>query len=380
MRSSTTTAVQLQVADAAAVNVVGPPLVTDWVRRYVTPWWEAREMTPAKAIDAPRVLATLDPARYADLAGHITARAHREVRYARAPMLLSDQELDGAIVAVSPAQQLVYRSRPAAGALEIIGCSAVAVATATARLARETVRGRLLRSGWAVLHASAVVRSGRTVLTLGGKGAGKTTTALTLARSGDDWCLLANDRVFVRADSNGRARVRVLPWPAAAAVGLGLLDALGWYDIVRDRLQAGEALHPTQDDRVTAALVAGRRAPLWDGTRELKAQLWPHQFADWFGLQLAPGGEATALVFPSMNTAPSAARALSDADFMLGATEDRYPDVLDLVRVPVGGTDTARARAGAQLRALPKHTVPLTHHIPSNTEALSRLLNPAAAG
>ncbi|MGA4840996.1 hypothetical protein [Streptomyces sp. G45] len=38
------------------------------------------------------------------------------------------------------------------------------------------------------------------------------------------WRLLADDRVLVRPDGDG---VRVLPWPSAAAIGVGLLDALG---------------------------------------------------------------------------------------------------------------------------------------------------------
>src|SRR5690606_31123874 len=164
------------------------------------------------------------------------------------------------------------------------------VATATARLAREMLRGLLLRDGWAVLHASAVVaEDGRTVLTLGRKGAGKTTTALALA--GRHGCgLLANDRVFVRA--NDRGGVDVLPWPSAAALGLGLLDALGWFEICRERLQAGEALHPTQDGRVTEALLAGRREPLWAGGKELKVQVFPDQFPGWFGVPLAAEGQA----------------------------------------------------------------------------------------
>jgi predicted ATPase len=42
----------------------------------------------------------------------------------------------------------------------------------------------LLADGWTLLHASAAVRDGQTVLTFGSKGAGKTTTALALATRG----------------------------------------------------------------------------------------------------------------------------------------------------------------------------------------------------
>jgi hypothetical protein len=102
--------------------------------------------------------------------------------------------------------------------------------------------------------------------------------------------------VFVRADDRGGVGVR--PWPSAAALGLGLLQALGWFDEVRERLVAGESLHPTQDRRVTEAIRNGDRAALWEGGRELKAQVFPDQFPAWFGVPLATEGEAALLVFP----------------------------------------------------------------------------------
>lgn len=112
---------------------------------------------------------------------------------------------------------------------------------AAARLARESMRGALLSRGWALLHASAVAKGHRAMLTFGAKGAGKTTAALALARR-PGWELLANDRIFARPSNAGY--VDVLPCPAAAAIGLGLLDALGWHDIAHQRLHAGETLHP----------------------------------------------------------------------------------------------------------------------------------------
>ncbi|MCC9686835.1 hypothetical protein [Streptomyces sp. MNU103] len=248
------------------------------------------------------------------------------------------------------------------------------VAAATARVARETVRGVLQRAGWFVLHASAVERGGRVVLVLGGKGAGKTTSALLLARHGAG--LVANDRVFVRVAEDGG--VDVLPWPAAAAVGLGLLDALGWLDGVRERLEAGEELHPTQRPAVTEAVRAGRRAPLWEGGRELKVQLWPDQLVRWCGLTLSRGGRAAALVFPRVQAGAVPAveergRELEDADFMAGATEDRYPDLLGLVRVPEGRAPTARGEVVRRLTALPRHEVVLAHDLAADTELLGKV-------
>jgi hypothetical protein len=369
------TTVRVQVANAA-IRITGPASVTGWARRYYTPSWDVSTV-PAdnQAHDMPGITALIDDDAYETLADRVTRAPHRDVVYARALMLLADHE--AAIAAVCPAEQLAYRSHPEGGALHIIGRDSETLATATARLAREMIRGRLIRDGWSLLHASAISRDGRVILALGGKGSGKTTLALTLTQAGE-WELLANDRVFVRVD-NGR--VRVLPWPSAAAVGLGLLDALGWYDIVRERLLAGEALHPTQDARVTDALLRGHRAPLRDGGRELKAQVWPVQFTEWFGIGLAQEGDAAALLFPQVDAAvgqphlTQSARSLSDDDFMAKA-EDRYPDVLQLVQAPIGGHDSSRARAAAHLRALPRHGLTLTHHVEAYAKLLGTLLTP----
>ncbi|MEX0172017.1 hypothetical protein [Streptomyces sp. LMG1-1-1.1] len=118
-----------------------------------------------------------------------------------------------------------------------------AVAASTARLAREVLRARLLAGGRAILHASVVTdEDGATILTLGDKGAGKTTTAVTLARTG--LRLLASGRVLVRVEGDGT--VRVLPWPSAAAFGFGLPDAVDLFETTRACLASGEQMHPTQ--------------------------------------------------------------------------------------------------------------------------------------
>jgi len=378
----TSTAIRVHAGPVIA-TVAGPAAVTKWVGRYFTPWWNTVEVPPVtdEKFGGPWVEATVESGQYTELAESLTAAHDQETLYARTPMFLRHGK-DGTISAVSPSQRLAYLSDPACGLLEIIGCDEEAVATATARLAREAVRGLLLRSGWVILHASAAATPrGEVVLSFGGKGAGKSTTAFTLARTGR-WSLLANDRVFARPLDDGR--VQVLPWPSAAGVGLGLLDTLGWYDIVRERLEAGESLHPTQDARVTEALLAGRREPLWDGARELKAQVWPHQFADWFGLDLAGSGELAAVLFPAVGpdavpgSAPELTRALTEDDFMAGATEDRYPDVLGLVRVPVGGTDTARAGVAAAVARVPHHGVALSYDPQANTAFLDDFLKKLA--
>ncbi|MGY3199667.1 hypothetical protein [Streptomyces sp. TE5632] len=370
-------AVRLESA-GTSVTVVSPErAVTDWSARYFGSWWKAAEV-PAEGVCAgPLVTATVDGDRYDDVSFAVTQAPHTSTAYARAQLLVARDVSSGVIRAVGPEQGLAYRSEPGTGRLDVIGRDTEGVATATARLAREVMRGQLLRDGWAVLHASAVVtEDGRTVLTFGSKGAGKTTTALALvARHGLG--LLANDRVFVR--SNDRGGVDVLPWPAAAAVGLGLLEELGWFGIARAGLECGDALHPTQDERVTQALLAGDRTPLWERGKELKAQVFPHQFTSWFEVPLATEGEAAALVFPRIEADAVPAeedtgRTLGEADFMSGATEDRYPDVFGLVGVDGGGAEASRREVARRLAALPHHGVVLGHDIGANAEFLAKML------
>ncbi len=346
--------------------------------RYFGPWWNAVEVPPPGGHDSasgPVVVAEVDPSRYADLAARVTSSSHEETVYARSPILVA-RSAGGSVRALSPMEELTYQTEPGSGRILIVGANERPVNTAAARLAREAVRAVLHRDGWTLLHASAVARHGRAVLTFGSKGAGKTTTALLLARH-CGWELLANDRIFVRADPGG---VQILPWPAAAAIGLGLLDALGLYDLASDRVRAGEQLHPTQDERVTTALRAGRRTPLRDPDgRELKTQVFPDQLHTWFGLPLATSGHAAALLFPTVAPGAPAARAeqcrsLAETDFFSTKTEDRYPDIFGLARTDSATRDQARAIARERLACLPHYAVILGHDVTANIDVLSKIV------
>ncbi|MDV5143294.1 hypothetical protein R1T08_02950 [Streptomyces sp. SBC-4] len=250
------------------------------------------------------------------------------------------------------------------------------MAAAVARLTRDVVRAKLLAEDWAILHASAVTdEDGATYLTLGGKGAGKTTTAFALARTG--LAMLANDRVFARVE-NGT--VRVLPWPSAAAVGFGLLDALDLFEPVRERLASGQQMHPTQHQTVTDALLAGRRTPLWkaSGKGELKPQFFPDQLTSWLGIPLATEGHVAGILFPQItpDAAPrliESARGVQDDDFFNTATEDRYPDIFGLQQPEPGVHTTLREH----LARLPHQGLVMNHDTAATTtvlkEAVSRL-------
>jgi hypothetical protein len=372
----TTHAIRLQVADAAVTVTSTSRIVTDWTHRYLGTWWTGTDATLDGAHATPNISAEVDAQRYMDVALDVTGGLHENLTYANALTLLAHDKQAGVITAVSPDEALAYRADVAAERLTIYGTNVEPVATATARLAREAMRGVLLRDGWSVLHASAVALDGQVVLTFGPKGAGKTTSAVALAAL-QGWELLANDRVFVRVNDDGG--VDVLPWPSAAALGLGLLDALGWFEIIQERLAGGELLHPTQDQRVTDALIDGRREPLWNGKRELKAQIFPDQFPGWFDLELAKGGQAAALLFPSVQPGATArlvdgGRTLGDGDFMSGKTEDRYPDIFELARVDGGGTAEARQRVTKLLAGLPRYAAVLGHDLAANADCLAKLI------
>lgn len=227
-------ATRITIASRSVTVTSSTKAIPDWSMRYFGPWWNATETSVPYS--GPTVAADVDPAETAALAQQVADHDHQETVYANLPMLYAAN--DSTMTAVQPGDDLAYRYEP--GHLRIVGHDDVPVALAAARLAREVLRSKLLAADWKILHASAAAKDGKTVLTLGDKGAGKTTTALLLARAG--WQLLANDRVFVRPDGEGG--VDILPWPSAAAIGLGLLDALGLYDGVRERALRGERLHP----------------------------------------------------------------------------------------------------------------------------------------
>jgi hypothetical protein len=360
-------------ADTASVTVASKwEEVADWSRRYFGPWWNATTTVEAVSdgsIAENRgglVLADTDPGRVEDVRTLITDYGFEETDYANARTLVSRQ--DGITYALQPDEHLAYQADR--GRLVIVGEHPQPVAVAAARLGRELVRAQLLADGWTVLHASAAVKDGRTVLTLGGKGAGKTTTALLLARQG--WGLLANDRVFARAEQDGT--VRVLPWPSAAAIGLGLLDATGLYDQVRDKVLAGGLLHPTQHPSVTEALREGRRKPLWKDTgKELKPQFFPDQLSTWLGLTLATEATAAALLFPTVKPDASPAllddgRALTEADVFTRTTEDRYPDIFHLAPAAT----PAAATLVDHLGRLPHRSLTLSHDTEANAALLAK--------
>ncbi|WP_322784945.1 hypothetical protein [Streptomyces justiciae] len=359
-------------ADTATVTVVSQTeAVADWSRRYFGPWWNANTTTVTTNVitkeGSALVLADTSSTRVDDFDFLVRdGGGYEETDYAGARTLVS--RADGTTYAIQPEERLAYQAN--GRRLVIVGDHPEPLSVAAARLARELVRAQLLAQGWTVLHASAAVKDGRAVLTLGAKGAGKTTTALLLARQG--YGLLANDRVFVRAEPDGT--IKVLPWPSAAAIGLGLLDATGLYDTVHEKVAAGGQLHPTQHPSVTEALHEGRREPLWraDG-KELKPQFFPDQLDTWLSLTLATEATAAGLLFPTVDPTASPAlldddRTVTEADIFTQGTEDRYPDIFGLTPTTTPTESTLSDRLGN----LPRRSLMLSHDTEANAAVLAK--------
>ncbi|WP_181509250.1 MULTISPECIES: hypothetical protein [unclassified Streptomyces] len=104
------------------------------------------------------LLADVDGDRMADIETLVGDYEHDEVDYANARTLVARHE-DGVIYAAQPDERLAYHYDPATSRLVIVGAHTEPVAVAASRLARELVRGQLLRAGFHILHASCVVRA-----------------------------------------------------------------------------------------------------------------------------------------------------------------------------------------------------------------------------
>lgn len=93
----------------------------------------------------------------------------------------------------------------------------------------------LRRRGLFTIHAFAAARQGQAVLLVGGMGAGKTTTGISLLRAG--WSLLSNDSPLLCLEGN---RLIVAAYP-------GLLsahdDSLGWFPELAGILQGPARTH-----------------------------------------------------------------------------------------------------------------------------------------
>ncbi|MGH3928461.1 MAG: hypothetical protein ACRDTF_00615, partial [Pseudonocardiaceae bacterium] len=292
--SRSSRALHICAGDAVVTVITTETAVTDWLASYLGSWWTVREQRSTDGVSGSPVLrCSLDPAAYRSTHEQVRRQPHRVVEFARKPIQVAGRS-DG-VHAIDPGEQVAYRATRETGQVDIYAVDSLGLCLAAARIARELIRVQLEADGWSILHASAVVQEDSALLTVGPKGAGKTTAALLLARDG--WQLLANDRVFIHP-----ATLALLPWPSAAALGIGLLHAHGLLDNVRERISLGHQLHPTVARTVVTAISDGRTEALIDEHgKELKPQFFPHQLVDWLGLRLARSATACQLLFPRID-------------------------------------------------------------------------------
>lgn len=362
-------AVLVTAGPANALVTSDTPAVTDWITQYFGSWWTVRPTTPEVGTRCPVLHCQIDADRFTAAQDNLNTRAHRIIEFARSPLHVADNT-DNTVYAVDPTEQVAYHTDTGRIHLILTATASLGLCLAAARITRELIRVQLEADGWAILHASATVRDNNATLALGPKGAGKTTTALLLTTQGHQ--LLANDRVFLHPATRA-----LLPWPAAAALGLGLLHAHGLLDGVRAQLIAGQHLHPTVDPAVITAILNGDTGPLRDPRgRELKTQLFPHQLTDWLGLQLARCATATALIFPRLDPdgeprLDRPQRTITTSDFFDPDHDDRYPDFLRLARITPGHRHQIWARTRDALATVPHHSIVLTHDTTRSRQLLA---------
>ena len=362
-------AVLVSAGPATVLVTSDAPAVTDWITQYFGCWWTVRPTSPQAGTRSPGLHCHVNADRFAATQDSLNTRPHRIIEFARKPLHVADNT-DTTVCAVDTTEQVAYHTDTGRTRLTLTATRSLGLCLAAARITRELIRAQLEADGWAIMHASAAVRDNDATLALGPKGAGKTTTALLLTTQGHQ--LLANDRVFLHPATRA-----LLPWPAAAALGLGLLHAHGLLDGVRTQLAAGQHLHPTVDPAVTAAILNGHTSPLRDlHGRELKTQLFPHQLTDWLGLQLTRSATATALIFPRLDPddeprLDASSRTVTTSDFFDPDHDDRYPDFLHLTRITPDHRHQIWARTRDALATVPHHSIVLTHDTTRSRELLA---------
>jgi len=361
-----TTTVRISVADYSADITSNHPTVTTWINRYFGSWWHAAPPPTDPTTATIHLTATVDSDRTHQLADQINQAEHETIQYARQPLHLirdhnSVRAHDG---------HVAYHVTPN-GPITLTGHHPDPLASAASRLAREALRGRLAAAGWVLLHASAVVDPhGHAWVAFGNKAAGKTSTAIQLAHA-NNWSLLANDRLFARPTTTGH--LQALPWPAAAAIGLGLLTATGHINTIA---AARHQLHPSTPTPMLTALATGSHQPQHAHGRELKAQLFPDQFTTLLGIPLATTATITTILLPTINphaqpTMQPGGRTLTPEHDAFHATiEDRYPPIWGIRHNETPHTQTTLFH---HLNQQPRWTLTLNHNTQTNKTTLTNL-------
>jgi hypothetical protein len=358
----------------------GDGTVLEWLRRYLHGFWQVEPGPAGSLADGPaaEVAVVVDQAaRHRLCAALARPGAAEPVATFMAAPGLRVAGPGPAVVAGCQDQRVAY-VRDGRRVL-ILGDDGNAAGLAAVRVVRSAATAWLERQHWSHVHAAAAAREGAGLAVIGPKGSGKTAAIMALAVFAG-WQVIAHDRVFA-GFADGEPRL--LPWPSSLNIGLGLLHALGWAEILRARYRGGEPAPYHQRDAVTAALLAGTRTPVRANGAEKKAQLFPAQVRDWLGVGLGSSAVLAAVVVPRIDLSRSrpTVRPLDHVTFSerdvfppLGHT-DYFPDFLQLT----GRSPTARGRAAlvalqAAAARVPAYQAVLGNDLAANANLLARLV------
>jgi hypothetical protein len=358
----------------------GDGTVLEWLRRYLHGFWQVVPGPAGSPADRPA----------ADVAGVVDKAARQRLCAALArpgvaepvAMFMAAPGLrvagpGPAVLAGCPDHRVAYvRDR---GRVLVLADDGDAAGLATVRVVRLAATAWLESQQWSHVHAAAAARESAGLAVIGPKGSGKTSAIMALAACAG-WQVIAHDRVFAGSVAG---EPRLLPWPSSLNIGLGLLHALGWADVLRARYRGGEPAPYHQRDAVTEALIAGTRTPVRAGGAEMKAQLFPAQVREWLGVGLGSSAVLAAIVVPRIDLSRSRPMVrpldhvtLSERDVFpaLGRT-DYFPDFLQLTgRSPTARSQAALAALQAAAARVPAYRAVLGNDLAANANLLARLV------
>lgn len=344
--------------------------ILSWTERYLGTWWHVRRDHSRDV--AAVILADVDHREYEALRALVDEDPEPVETLIRTPGVR--RTVDGVRYAYAPSRSVGTRYDPTTGVLRIVGADVEQTMLDASRFLRNHLADLAEADGWSVLHAACVDTPAGAYLLLGQKGAGKTTTSLTLASA---WKapLVANDRCLVRVIDD---RIEVLPWPGSISLGFGLLRELGWFDTVSEAVRNGHPQHPFQDPAATEKLLSGSRsAEFADNGREIKAEIMPHDLTEWFGIETGRSAQVSGVLFPRVR--PDSRQRIERVsegreafvEHVLESESSGYPDYLDM-RHPL--TELAMARRAAlldRLSGVPQARVHLGHDVLENATFLA---------
>jgi hypothetical protein len=199
------------------------------------------------------------------------------------------------------------------------------------RCLREIFTKTLELDGRLVFHAGAVAIDGHGVAVCGAKGAGKSTTVISMVEAGASF--LTNDRSYIGPAADG---LWIHPWPTTSAIGMGTLyhfpGLRSWLERGGWAYEPQDCLTETASHEHLSSLTASELAALPD-----KLQLTSEELAGSLGSTVARAAPLECLVLPRIDIghhgiAVEETPAEAVAELLLSQcftpVDDGYPDWL----------------------------------------------------